>query len=892
MSNLIKIKRTTGLVPPVTNATEFGLLSYSDGNETLYITKADGNITELGGQGKFFKLDVASNVVLQDFLIGTGDASSGNSRAVRFKSEGSSNNYDVSLLASGTDFVIYDAENDTNQLVVRSDDGTGASYGTSSKYGYSLDGTIILDKKDINNKVSIRNVDFITNTGTGNGLSLDLGTSGYSLTSAAGVSLVANGAAEDIILDSTNGSILIDGGENVEGAVQLIASNGIGTATVKIDSSGSSAQAIDITSAGGVDVSAQGVIDLTSTNNGSAVTIVENGGSSGTVLVRATQGTGVDSVKVDSVAGGVTLSSTGNRADAIYIHTDGGTSDTIRIHSDKGTSSTDGSSAIQLTADVGAINLLSTGNSIDAIKLHTDGGVSETISILASQGTSDSSVDIRSVSGGVKVVSSRDAANAINLLADGGTSGTILLENTLGTGAGAIELKTLAGGISLNNDAAGSNIDVGSAGGVGITAAGTVAITANSIVLSSTTALDLGSTDLSFNTDTEIKTTAGTLTLDGFEGVKLRKAGGLEFEINGNGDTIVWNTGGTRQDPNFDVKGWARLRGGVTFGNLEFDGLNTIDAITGDINLNASAAGEVNINKVDINDGSLTSVTLNGSTLTDNNLVYSRGDVSVPASAHTATSSGTGNKTWTFGGTHGLLEGMAVKVGSEVTSISTVLSDTVVEVVDDISSPFSNLIVYKDSDLFKVSNGAGTTNLSIDNRGNVEISGNTVIGGSLQVNGDMTTINSTVVTIDDATFRLGGDETPVGETSHDLGIVFPYYDTQARMGFMGWDDDRESYIFASDHVEGGVISTVQAATISAKEVKLGDGETTMVNRSEQWQKVYEELWVNPIGEGTLSGEREVPNDLLASHVGKHLTVIDDAGTYKFEMTNVIDGGTY
>jgi len=891
MANLIKIKRTTGLNPPVTNATEFGLLSYSDGNETLYITKADGNITEIGGQGKFFKLDESSNVVLQDFLIGTADASSGNSRAVRFKSDGSANSYDVSLFTSGTDFVVYDSENATNQLVVRSDDGTGV-YGTDSKYGYSLNGTIVLDKKDVNNKISLLNVDYISNTGVGNGLNVNLGDAGYTLTSASDATIIANGASGTITLDSTNGKVLIDGGENVAGAVQLIASNGTGAATVKIDSNGTSAQAVDITSQGGIDVSANGVIDLTSTNNGSAVTIVENGGTSGTVLIQSQQGTGTNSVKVDSQAGGVTVSSTGNQADAVYIHTDGGTSDTIRIHADQGTSTTSGAAAVQLTADVGGVNLYSTGNVADAIKLHANGGVSESITILSDQGTSDNSIKLQSDAGGVKVLSTRNAANAINLQANGGTDDTIVIENTQGTGVGAIELKTLAGGINLNNDAAGKNITVNSAGGVDIDASGTVSIDANSITVNSATALNLGNTDLSFSDATEIKTTAGVLTLDGFAGIKLRKAGGLEFEINGNGDVIVWNTGGTRADPNFDVKGWTRLRGGVTFGNLEFDGLNTIDAITGDINLNASAAGEVNINKVDINDGTITSVVVNDSTLTSNNLVYSTGDLSVPACAHTATSSGTGNKTWTFGGAHGLLVGMAVKIGSEATTVDTVTSSTVVEVTDNISSPFSNQTIYKDPDLFKVSNGAGNVKASVDNQGNLDVSGNAVIGGNLQVNGDMTTVNSNVVTIDDATFRLGGDETPTAATTHDLGVVFPYYDTQARMGFMGWDDDRESFIFAGDHVEGAVISTVQTAAVSAKEIKLGDSETTMVNRSEQWQKVYEELWVNPIGEGGLSGEREVPNDLLATHVGKHLTVVDDAGTYKFEMSNVMDGGTY
>ena len=893
MANLIKIKRTTGLLPPGTNATEFGLLSYSDGNETLYITKANGNITELGGQGKFFKLDESSNVILQDFLIGTADAASGNSRAMRFKSEGSSNSYDVSLFTSGTDFVVYDSENTTNQLVVRSDDGTGATYGTDSKYGYSLNGTVVLDKKDVNSKISLLNIDYISNTGTGNGISISTGDAGYSVTSAANVALTANGAAGTITLDSTSGKVILDGGENGTGAVQLIASNSTGAATVKIDSNGTSSQAIDITSQGGIDVSALGTIDLTSTNNGSAVTILENGGTSGTILVQAQKGTSVDSVKVDSVAGGVTISSTGNQADAVYIHTDGGTSDTIRVHSDQGTSATSGSASVQLSSDAGGVNLYSTGNVADAIKLHANGGASETISILSNQGTGDTSVSIQSDVGGVKIASNRDGANAINLQANGGTDDTIVIENTQGTGVGAIELKTLAGGINLNNDAAGKNITVNSAGGVDIDATGTVSIDANSIVLNSATALDLGATDLTFSAATEIKTTAGALTLDGFSGIQLRKAGGLEFEVNGNGDVIVHGTGGTRADPNFDVKGWTRLRGAVTFGNLEFDGSNTIEAISGNININASAAGEVNINKVDINDGTLTSVVLDSSTITDNNLVSSKGDPSVPASAHTATSSGAGNKTWTFGGTHGLTEGMSVKIGAEVTTVTSVTSGTVLVVTDDISSAFSNQTIFKDPDLFKVSGGSGITKLSVDNLGNLDVAGNTVIGGNLTVNGDMTTVNSTVVTIDDATFRIGGDETPTSATTNDLGIVFPYFDTQARMGFMGWDDSRESFIFGADHVEGATISTVQTAPISAKEIKLGDSETTMVNRSEQWQKVYEELWVNPIGEAALSGEREVPSALDATHLGKHLTVVSDgASGYKFEMSNTLDGGTY
>jgi hypothetical protein len=69
----------------------------------------------------------------------------------------------------------------------------------------------------------------------------------------------------------------------------------------------------------------------------------------------------------------------------------------------------------------------------------------------------------------------------------------------------------------------------------------------------------------------------------------------------------------------------------------------------------------------------------------------------------------------------------------------------------------------------------------------------------------------------------------------------------------------------------------------------------MINRSEQWQKVYEELWVNPIGEASATGEREVPTELAAANVDQILMVKETGvgtGVYQYEMTNIIDGGTY
>jgi hypothetical protein len=70
-----------------------------------------------------------------------------------------------------------------------------------------------------------------------------------------------------------------------------------------------------------------------------------------------------------------------------------------------------------------------------------------------------------------------------------------------------------------------------------------------------------------------------------------------------------------------------------------------------------------------------------------------------------------------------------------------------------------------------------------DNTGTVRIWGN------LTVDGVTTTVNSTVVTIDDPIFTLGGDTAPVADDNKDRGIEFRYYDTQARLGFFGWDEN-------------------------------------------------------------------------------------------------------
>ena len=61
------------------------------------------------------------------------------------------------------------------------------------------------------------------------------------------------------------------------------------------------------------------------------------------------------------------------------------------------------------------------------------------------------------------------------------------------------------------------------------------------------------------------------------------------------------------------------------------------------------------------------------------------------------------------------------------------------------------------------------------------------IHGDLQIDGTTTTVNSTTMTVDDVVLTLGGDTAPASDDNLDRGVEFRYYDTQARLGFYGWD---------------------------------------------------------------------------------------------------------
>ena len=100
----------------------------------------------------------------------------------------------------------------------------------------------------------------------------------------------------------------------------------------------------------------------------------------------------------------------------------------------------------------------------------------------------------------------------------------------------------------------------------------------------------------------------------------------------------------------------------------------------------------------------------------------------------------------------------------------------------------------------------------------LHVGGNAEIDGNLTVHGTTTTVNSTVVTLDDPIITLGGDTAPTTDDNKDRGVEFRYFNGTARLGFYGWDDSAQRYAFYhnatnSAEVFGGTRSGIDAGSI-------------------------------------------------------------------------------
>ena len=215
-------------------------------------------------------------------------------------------------------------------------------------------------------------------------------------------------------------------------------------------------------------------------------------------------------------------------------------------------------------------------------------------------------------------------------------------------------------------------------------------------------------------------------------------------------------------------------------------------------------------------------------------------------------------------------------------------------------------------------------NVTIGN--NLSVTGNATVDGNLVVNGTTTTVNSTVVTIDDPIFTLGGDTAPTSDDEKDRGIEFRWHTgSAAKIGFFGMDEDDNAFTFIPDATDSsetysgtagnvkfgaGTFNSVTVGSASAGEISTSAGNLTL-DSADGTVTVDDNL--------SVTGNVSLTNDLGVTHGGtgrssfsaKAIAITTTANTFSAGLTSstegaivqfdssgtpvasdVIDGGTY
>jgi len=126
-------------------------------------------------------------------------------------------------------------------------------------------------------------------------------------------------------------------------------------------------------------------------------------------------------------------------------------------------------------------------------------------------------------------------------------------------------------------------------------------------------------------------------------------------------------------------------------------------------------------------------------------------------------------------------------------------------------------------------------NISVTGTANITdlaVSGNAVVGGNLQVNGNLIYINVEEFSVEDPIVNLNtgpNGAPPVANTGKDIGTALNYYDTQARIAFMGWDTSNAEFAFSSQSsITGEIVTFTTLGNVRAQTFK-GNIEATTIS---------------------------------------------------------------
>ena len=173
--------------------------------------------------------------------------------------------------------------------------------------------------------------------------------------------------------------------------------------------------------------------------------------------------------------------------------------------------------------------------------------------------------------------------------------------------------------------------------------------------------------------------------------------------------------------------------------------------------------------------------------------------------------------------------------------------------------------------------------------------GKVQIRGDLQVDGTTTTVNSTTITVDDPIIVLGGDTTPVADDNKDRGVEFSYYDTQARTGFYGWDENYTDsniwngtggFRFLYNATNTNEVFTGTDAALIAGNLRLttntgSTSDTTGTLVVTGGLGLSENAHIG--GTVTIAGQSEVNNNVIIKADNKSFNIQTAAGVDKFTV---------
>ena len=205
-------------------------------------------------------------------------------------------------------------------------------------------------------------------------------------------------------------------------------------------------------------------------------------------------------------------------------------------------------------------------------------------------------------------------------------------------------------------------------------------------------------------------------------------------------------------------------------------------------------------------------------------------------------------------------------------------------------------------DFYFANNVLSSTNstIIIDPAGIGDNTGIVQIKGDLLVDGTTVTVNSSTITIDDPIITLGGDQTPTVDDNKDRGIEFKYFDTEARLGFYGWDDSYATlagttggYRFLYNATNNSEVFTGTDAGVIAGNLALSSnvGSTSTTTGTlvvTGGAGISQNLWVggntNVAGNSILQGTLSVTDDVT---LNKNVTIVgsNTSATEYFKIKN-------